>query len=75
MSKITATRFWRKNEPLGRHILKRSEPIASKDRHPELCQYCKQVVEVADGQIAYFHKECRKKKRSYQNQGKPRNHV
>lgn len=72
MSKITATKFWRLLEPVGRHIFKRSTPIVRKDRHLEECLRCRQPMAVADGQIAYFHKECRKEVRSYRNQGKPR---
>lgn len=72
MSKITATKFWRLLEPIGHYIFKRNEPIAIKGRHEEACQYCKQPMAVADGQIAYFHKECRKEVRRYRNQGKPR---
>lgn len=75
MAKATATKFWRKLEPVGKYLFKRAKVIAPKDRHIELCRGCGEPMPVADGQIAYFHKECRTKVRSRVNQGKPRKHA
>lgn len=69
MAKATATKVHRLFSSPNQ---KRAQPIKPKERFIQMCQFCDAPMAVADGQIAKFHAECRKKVRGLRNQGKAR---
>lgn len=86
MSKVTATRLARTFVKLSAHdekdeitgvitrvpeqIFKRNTKLDPQPRAERPCRFCHKPMMVSAGQIAYFHKECRHKKRNQRGQGK-----
>lgn len=86
MSKATATRIARTFEVFESYtrksrsgkseviipaeVLKRETPKEAQPREARECFYCHRPMMVSAGQVAYFHKACRKKQRSRRGQGK-----
>lgn len=66
MAKATATRIARMYRATTTRVL----PAQPRAERP--CRYCHKPMVVSAGQIAYYHAECRKKKRSLRAQGNKR---
>lgn len=79
MSKATATRIARTFEVFDSYakidkkgnkvfvpaeVMKKGEITPAQNREARPCRFCHKPMMVAAGQVAYYHSECRKRKRS-----------
>lgn len=65
MAKATLTRLVRKFNAEDDVVTRRSEPLPAQQREEKICGMCRKPMLVSAGQLAYFHKACRKKARTH----------
>lgn len=68
MSKATLARMVRKFELVGTKLYKREEPIECLGWAKQDCVVCGKPMAIAPGQLAYYHKECRKNRYNHGGQ-------
>ncbi len=67
MAKYTATKMARLFVEDMNKLFKRYSPVPAKARFEKGCLMCHTPMLVSDGQVAYYHKECRKNRKLYRS--------
>jgi hypothetical protein len=67
MARATLTKMVRKFEAKEMEGItgRRKEVLPAQEREKKICGMCQKPMLVSAGQLAYFHKECRKKARTH----------
>ncbi len=65
MAKATLTKLIRKFDADDNVVTRRAEMMPAQEREEKICGMCRKPMLVSAGQLAYFHKECRKQARTH----------